>query len=114
MTKLAVYLETSVIGHATSRPSRELVVAGHQQITREWFVVRAQAYELFVSQLVASEVAGGDAEAAQERAAFLEGIPRLGITDAAGNLRPSSLRTEPFLAKPAKTLFTSPLPRSME
>lgn len=86
MTKPAVYLETSVLGYATSRPSRDLVVAGHQQITREWFALRAQAYELFVSQLVAREASGGDEEAARERAAFLRGIPRLGITDAAGAL----------------------------
>jgi predicted nucleic acid-binding protein len=86
MAKAAVYLETSVIGYATSRPSRDLVVAGHQQVTREWFAVRAHAYELFISQLVATEAAGGDAEAADERAAFLQGIPRLAITDAAGEL----------------------------
>ena len=86
MTKLAVYLETSVIGHATSRPSRDLVVAGHQQVTRDWFALRAQAYELFVSQLVATEAAGGDAEAAQERTAFLRGILQLAITDATGEL----------------------------
>ncbi len=62
------------------------MVAGHQQVTRDWFAVRAQAYELFVSQLVSSEAAGGDTEAAQEREAFLQGIPRLGITDAAVEL----------------------------
>ena len=86
MTKPAVYLKTSVVGYATSRPSRDLVVAGRQQITREWFALRAQAYELFVSQLVVSEASGGDEEAARERAAFLHGIPRLGITNAAGEL----------------------------
>ncbi len=86
MTKSAVYLETSVVGYATSRLSRDLVVAVHQQITREWFASRAHGYELFVSQLVVSEASGGDQEAARERAAFLQGIPRLGITGAAGQL----------------------------
>jgi hypothetical protein len=62
------------------------VVAGHQQITREWFAVRAQGYELFISQLVAAEASGGDEDAARERVAFLQSIPRLGITDAAGDL----------------------------
>lgn len=41
---------------------------------------------MFVSQLVASEASGGDAEAARERTVFLRGIPLLGITDAAGEL----------------------------
>lgn len=77
MAKQAVYLETSVIGYATARPSRDLVVAGHQQITREWFALHASKYELFVSQLVVSEASGGDLEAARARTAFLEGIARL-------------------------------------
>jgi hypothetical protein len=86
MMKPAIYLETSVIGYATSRPSRDLLVAAHQQVTQEWFARHAKGYELLVSQLVVSEAAGGDEEAAQARSAFLQGIPRLGITDAAGEL----------------------------
>ena len=86
MTKPAVYLETSVIGYAMSRPSRDLVVAARQQITQEWFAIASQQYELFVSQLVIRESSAGDKDAAEERAAFLAGMPRLGITDAAGDL----------------------------
>lgn len=86
MTKPAVYLETSVIGYATSRPSRDLVVAARQQITREWFDLRADACELFISELVASEAWGGDEDAARERAAFVRRMPQLRITDAAGEL----------------------------
>ena len=55
-------------------------------MTREWFAVRAEACELFISQLVASEASGGDEEAARERATFLQGIPKLDITGAAGEL----------------------------
>jgi len=55
MTKPTVYLETSVIRYATSRQSRDLVVAGRQQITREWFDTGAQDYDLFISQLVISD-----------------------------------------------------------
>ena len=86
MARAAVYLETSVIGYATSRPSRDLVVAGHKQVTREWFAARAGMYDLFIPQLVAGEAAGGDVDAARERSAFLVDIPRLGITDTAGDL----------------------------
>ena len=94
MTKPSVYLETSIIGYATSRPSRDLIVAGHQQITREWFAMRAQAYELFVSQLVVSEASAGDVDAALERASFVVGIPRLGITEAAGDLAAKLVESE--------------------
>lgn len=86
MTKPAVYLETSVVSYATSRPSRDLVTAGRQQITRDWFSVRARGYELFVSQLVISEASGGDEDAARDRADFLQGVRRLGVTEAAGEL----------------------------
>jgi predicted nucleic acid-binding protein len=81
-----VYLETSVIGYATSRPSRDLVVAAHQQMTRDWFVSGAAVYQLFVSQLVVREVASGDPDAARERLRFVEGLSVLGITDEAGEL----------------------------
>jgi predicted nucleic acid-binding protein len=84
--KARVYLETSLIGYATTRPSRDLVVAGRQQITREWFALRAGRYELYISQLVVREATSGDAEAARERALFLEPFPRLAITDEAGKL----------------------------
>ena len=86
MTKPAVYLETSVVSYATSRPSRDLIVAGHQQVTRDWFGMYAPAYELFVSQLVVTEAAGGDKDAAQRRMDFLRGVSRLAVTDAAGDL----------------------------
>ena len=86
MTKRTVYLETSVIGYATTRPSRDLVVAARQQITRDWFARGAQAYALFVSQLVIREASAGDEEAARERLALLEGIHLLAVSDAAGEL----------------------------
>ena len=86
MPRPAVYLETSVVSYATSRPSRDLVVAGHQQITREWFARQASAYELFVSQLVIREAAGGDQQAARARLVFLHETARLAVTDAAGTL----------------------------
>jgi len=84
--KSAVYLETSVISYLMSRPSRDLVVAAHQEITREWFTLQAQAYELFVSQLVISEASAGDRDAAQKRLVFLQAISRLGITDSTEKL----------------------------
>ena len=32
-----VYIETTFVGYLTTRPSRDLIVAGHQQITRDWW-----------------------------------------------------------------------------
>ncbi len=35
--KLKVYVETTVLGYLTSWPSGDLVVAGRQKITRDWW-----------------------------------------------------------------------------
>lgn len=75
-----------MVGYATSRPSRDLVVAARQQITRDWFARGAHAYELFVSQLVIREASLGDEEAARERLALVQGIPLLAVSDAVGDL----------------------------
>jgi hypothetical protein len=44
-----------------------VVIAGHQQITHEWWGTRRQSYELCVSQLVLDEAGAGDAQAAEVR-----------------------------------------------
>ncbi len=31
-----VYLETSIIGYLASRPSRDLITAANQHLTRDW------------------------------------------------------------------------------
>lgn len=86
MPKRTVYVETSVIGYATSRPSRDLLVAARQQVTREWFPRAARSYELFVSQVVIRESSAGDPEAARDRLVLVEGIAALAVSDAAGDL----------------------------
>jgi hypothetical protein len=46
--KPRVYLETTIPSYLTAWPSRDLIRAAHQQITREWWGRRA-AYDLFIS-----------------------------------------------------------------
>ena len=33
--KKLVYIETTIVSYLTARPSRDLIMAAHQQITRE-------------------------------------------------------------------------------
>jgi hypothetical protein len=79
--KPSVYVETSVFGHLATRPSALLVTAANQQVTREFWYDHRARFELFVSLAVVDECTAGDAEAASERAVFLEGIPILGVDD---------------------------------
>ena len=72
--KPRIYVETSVISYLTSRPSRDLIVAAHQEITREWWAVRREAFSIAVSTLVADEASRGDPDAAGARLAALSGI----------------------------------------
>ena len=74
-----VYIETTFISYLTARPSRDVVMAGHQQITHEWWDTRRANYELCVSQLVLDEAGAGDAQAAQERLLVLQ--PMLVLED---------------------------------
>jgi hypothetical protein len=76
-----VYLETSVVSYLTSRPGRDLVVAAHQQITREWWEGRRESFELFVSEALIEEAGAGDPEAAALRLRAVEGLPVLEVND---------------------------------
>src|SRR4051812_14886725 len=74
--KPRIYLETTIPSYLTAWPSRDLVRAAHQQITREWWE-RRHGYELFVSQLIIRECQAGDPEAAAARLEVLAGLPLL-------------------------------------
>lgn len=50
-----VYIETTISGHIAGRLHPDLVVADRQQITRRWWRDEAQAYTVFISQLVVEE-----------------------------------------------------------
>src|SRR5690242_11555697 len=50
-----VYIETTVVSYLIARPSRDVVIAGHQQVTHEWWDTRRSSYELCLSQVVLDE-----------------------------------------------------------
>lgn len=80
-TSPKVYLETTIASYLTAWPSRDLVMAANQELTREWWANRKDAFELFVSQTVIKEASAGDSDAAQRRLEFLKPFPRLDITE---------------------------------
>lgn len=79
-------METTIPSYLTARPSRDLIVAANQQLTRQWWNARRQRYQLFVSQVVLDEAAVGDKEAALRRLRLLRRMRRLAVTDACRDL----------------------------
>jgi len=84
--KYKLYLETTIPSYLTSWPSRDLVIAGHQQITKEWWKKRKRAFDIYISQLVVDEAKAGNDETARERLKAIGGLPLLDITEKVGRL----------------------------
>jgi predicted nucleic acid-binding protein len=98
--KSTVYIETTIPSYLTAWPSRDLVRAAHQQITREWWARRG-GFDLYASRLVVQECQAGDAAAAAGRLAALAGIPLLEQTAEAGQLAVALLHGVPLPDKAA-------------
>jgi predicted nucleic acid-binding protein len=79
--KATVYVETSVISYLTSRPSRDLVVAAHQEVTRQWWAGAGDRFELLMSPMVQEEVTRGDSAAVRMRLAATDGLRVLPVSD---------------------------------
>jgi predicted nucleic acid-binding protein len=79
--KPRIYLETTIISYVTAKPSRDLILAAHQELTNEWWEYRRKHFELFVSELVIQEAQAGDKAAAQKRLGILESIPLLELNE---------------------------------
>jgi hypothetical protein len=93
--KPTVYVETTIPSYLTAWPSRDLVRAAHQQITREWWAQR-EGFDLYASRLVVQECQAGDAQAAADRLATLAGILLLEQEAEAAELAEALLRNVPL------------------
>lgn len=82
-TRKKVYVETTVVSDATALPSKDLVLAGRQFVSREWIETARQKYDLHSSFLVRRESLRGDAGAATRRMEALNGMKELEADDRA-------------------------------
>ncbi len=89
----SVYIETTIISYLVSRPSRDLLVAAHQQITHEWWNRRREQFECYVSQVVIDEVQAGDDDAAGRRMEGIVAFPVLEATIEAEDLTKAILES---------------------
>jgi len=79
--KAKLYLETTIPSYLVGRPSRDLLVAAHQAMTRAWWETRRTEFDLYVSELVVQEVRAGDASLSARCLELLAGVPILPISD---------------------------------
>jgi predicted nucleic acid-binding protein len=101
----SIYIETSIVSHATARPSSDPMIALLQQQARDWWDHERCKFRVVTSQLVLDEAALGDPAAAEERLKLLAGLdlipadPRIeAIADEliARNLMPEKARLDAF------------------
>jgi len=79
--KPSVYMETTIPSYYTARPNRDVVIAGHQATTREWWERRLADFRIFISQLVLDEAGLGDPEFAARRLEALKPFPLLDLRE---------------------------------
>jgi hypothetical protein len=82
----SVYLETTFISYLVARPSRDLLVAAHQQVTQDWWRLRRDQFACCISQVVIDEASAGDTDEAGKRMAIAAALPALQITGTAEDL----------------------------
>ena len=104
----SVYLETTFISYLTAQPSRDLLVAAHQQTTQDWWTTRRGEFTCYVSQVVIDEVSAGDPDESKKRLSAISNLSALDVTPEAevltqnilsrGILPPSAVRDAAHIA----------------
>ena len=76
--KSKVYIETSVVSYYTARPSRDIVAAARQELTRNSWKRILSDFDCYISVLVVKEAGNGDQIAASKR---LEALSDISVLD---------------------------------
>ena len=89
--KPKVYIETSVISYLAARPSRDIIIAGRQAETHDWWEKHRHRFELLISIVVESEIGRGDPAQAAKRQECVSGITSVAASGEAAQLAESLL-----------------------
>ena len=73
-----------------------LVIAAHQELTRQWWETRLSDFDILVSELVREEVVKGDADASDKRMGTIAEMPILRTTEEAVSLAGQLVSTGPI------------------
>lgn len=77
----SIYVETSIVSHACARSSGNPHVAYMQEMSRNWWLLERERFDLYTSQIVIDEASRGDPKAAMARLSLLSGIPLIPISE---------------------------------
>jgi hypothetical protein len=81
-----VYIETTVVSYLVANPSKDSIIAAHQQLTRQWWQNERHKYNCVTSEEVLREAALGDIEMIRRRTEALSAMPVFLVDDAARDL----------------------------
>jgi len=80
--KPKLYLESTIPSYLVARPSRDAILIGQQQCTRDWWNKRAARFEIFVSEVVVGEISSGEIAMAARRMKLIKPFALLESNDA--------------------------------
>jgi hypothetical protein len=98
VSKSKVYIETTIVSYLTALPSRDLVLAAHQELTFEWWG-RRERFDLYASEAVIQEAAAGHPESAARRLAALEACTIIAVNAQVADLARTLLAAHALPAK---------------
>jgi hypothetical protein len=80
---VVIYIESTIPSYVVARPTRRLLQAARQQLARDWWYLERERHELFTSQIVLDENAGGEDEMARRRLKLMAEVSVLALIPAA-------------------------------
>ena len=93
------YLETTIPSYLAAHPSRDLVVAAHQQVTHDWWRTARQRFDFFISAAVLEEIRRGDPDAAARRLEIIQDLAILELNDDVQSLARCTIESYAFRKK---------------
>jgi len=81
-----IYIETTVVSYLVANPSRDSILAAHQQLTRQWWQDERQHYQCVTSAEMLKEAGLGDVEMSRRRLEAVSGLTVLVVDKSARSL----------------------------
>jgi predicted nucleic acid-binding protein len=81
-----VYIETTIVSYLVANPSRDSILAAHQQLTRQWWQDERQRYQCVTSAEALKEAGLGDVDMSRRRLQALSGLTVLAVDKSAHSL----------------------------